>query len=249
MRFEGLKVGDLARRTGLTVRALHHYDEVGLLKPSLRTESGHRLYTAGDVGRLQQILSLRQIGFSLDEIRGCLDRSDFAPLMVISLHIERLRERIKRERHLCKRLEEIAKLLRGAGEVSIDDFLRTIEEMTMIENYYTAEQLEYLEKRRALVGEERMKQVPGEWAELIGEVRTEMEKGTDPLSPQVKALAQRWLALINEFTGGDSGIERSVGRLWKEQGDKLVERHGAEYDSRGLSEYIGQAIAAVKGAS
>jgi hypothetical protein len=121
--------------------------------------------------------------------------------------------------------------------------------MTMIQNYYTAEQLEYLKKRRELVGEERMKQVPGEWAELIGEVRAEMEKGTDPLSPQVQALAQRWLALINEFTGGDAGIERSVGRLWKDQGDNLVAQHGAEYDPRGLSEYIGQAIAAVKGGS
>ena len=45
MKFEALKVGELARRTGLTVRTLHHYDEIGLLKPSLHTESGHRLYT------------------------------------------------------------------------------------------------------------------------------------------------------------------------------------------------------------
>ncbi len=59
MQFEALKVGELARRTGLTVRTLHHYDEIGLLKPSLHTESGHRLYTADDVARLQQVLSLR----------------------------------------------------------------------------------------------------------------------------------------------------------------------------------------------
>ena len=74
MRFEALKVGELARRTGLTVRTLHHYDEIGLLKPSLHTESGHRLYTAGDVARLQQVISLRQLGFSLEEVRDCLDR-------------------------------------------------------------------------------------------------------------------------------------------------------------------------------
>ena len=65
MKFEALKVGDLARRTGLTVRTLHHYDLIGLLKPSLHTESGHRLYTGRDVGRLQQVLSrLRPLGFS-----------------------------------------------------------------------------------------------------------------------------------------------------------------------------------------
>ena len=55
MKFEALKVGELAKRTGLTVRTLHHYDEIGLLKPSLHTESGHRLYTARDVARLQQV--------------------------------------------------------------------------------------------------------------------------------------------------------------------------------------------------
>src|SRR3954464_5955502 len=72
MRFEALKVGELARRTGLTTRTLHHYDEIGLLKPSLHTEAGHRLYTADDVARLQQVLSLRQLGFALEEVRACL---------------------------------------------------------------------------------------------------------------------------------------------------------------------------------
>ena len=63
MRFEALKVGELARRTGLTVRTLHHYDAIGLLRPSLHTEAGYRLYTAGDIARLQQVISLRQLGF------------------------------------------------------------------------------------------------------------------------------------------------------------------------------------------
>ena len=61
MAFEPLKVGELARRTGLTVRTLHHYDEVGLLKPSLRSESGHRLYTAGDVARLAGVIGERDV--------------------------------------------------------------------------------------------------------------------------------------------------------------------------------------------
>ena len=74
-----------------------------------------------------------------------------------------------------------------------------------------------------------------------------MQKGTAPTAPEVIALAQRWRALINEFTGGDAGIERSLGRLWKDQGDNLVARHGSQYDSRDVFEYIGQALAAVKG--
>src|SRR6186997_276801 len=103
MRFEALKVGELARRTGLTIRTLHHYDEIGLLKPSLHTESGHRLYTTADVARLQQVRSLRQLGFSLEEVRDCLDRPDFSPLEVICLHVSRLREQIELQRKLCDR--------------------------------------------------------------------------------------------------------------------------------------------------
>src|SRR5437763_10881234 len=101
MPFEALKVGELARRTGLTVRTLHHYDEVGLLRPSLHTEAGHRLYAAGDVARLQQVVSLRQLGFSLDEIRACLDQPGFSPLEVIRLHVARLREQIALQQGLC----------------------------------------------------------------------------------------------------------------------------------------------------
>src|SRR6516162_5015157 len=86
MSFEALKVGELAKRTGLTIRALHHYDEIGLLKPSLHTEAGHRLYTTADIARLQQVLSLSQLGFSLEEVRDCLDRPDFSPLETIRQH-------------------------------------------------------------------------------------------------------------------------------------------------------------------
>src|SRR5437763_11626160 len=127
MPFEALKVGELAKRTGLTVRTLHHYDEIGLLRPSLHTESGHRLYTACDVARLQQVLSLRQLGFSLDEVRDCLDRPGFSPLEVIRLHVARLREQIEMQRKLCAGLEALAECFRAAEEVSADQFLQTIE--------------------------------------------------------------------------------------------------------------------------
>src|SRR6202007_1246530 len=101
MPLDALKVGELARRTGLTVRTLHHYDEIGLLRPSLHTDSGHRLYTGADIARLQQVLSLRQLGFSLEEVRDCLDRPDFSPLEGLRLHVARLRGQIRRTRGVC----------------------------------------------------------------------------------------------------------------------------------------------------
>ncbi len=189
MRFEALRVGELARRTGLTIRTLHHYDEIGLLKPSQHSEAGYRLYTAGDVARLQQVLSLRQLGFSLEEVRDCLDRPGFSPLESIRLHIGRLREQVEMQRELCEKLEAIAAHFRAAEEVSADEFLKVIERMTMIESYYTPEQLESIKARGEQMGAEAIRQSQVDWAELIAEVRAEEEKGTDPTDPKVLAMA------------------------------------------------------------
>lgn len=73
------KVGELARSTGLTVRTLHHYDAVGLVRPSARTASGHRLYTGADVRLLYRALALRALGLPLDEVRSVLEGGRAAP--------------------------------------------------------------------------------------------------------------------------------------------------------------------------
>lgn len=245
MRPEALKVGELARRTGLTVRALHHYDEIGLLCPSHRTESGHRLYTAADVARLQQVVSLRQFGFSLEEVRDCLDRPDFSPREVIRLQVNRLRQQIELQKDLCQRLEGLARFFGTAEEVSADQFLKTIEAMTKMEGYYTPEQREYLKQRREQVGEEAIRSAEKEWPELIATMKAEMEAGTDPADARVQALAKRWRELVESFTGGDPGIRESLGRLWKEQGANLATQHGMDYDPR-LFEYVGKAHAAAR---
>src|SRR5579884_715716 len=68
-------VGELARLTGVTVRALHHYDEIGLVKPSARSGAGYRLYDDGDVLRLQQVLVFRELGMPLDAIAQAIDEA------------------------------------------------------------------------------------------------------------------------------------------------------------------------------
>ena len=70
-------VGELAKHTGVTIRTLHHYDEIGLCSPSARSSAGYRLYDDDDVLRLQQVLFYRELGFPLDEIAGVLDDPSF----------------------------------------------------------------------------------------------------------------------------------------------------------------------------
>jgi MerR family transcriptional regulator, thiopeptide resistance regulator len=236
------KVGELARQTGLTVRTLHHYDEIGLLSPSHRTQSGHRLYGDEDLARLLQILSLRQLGFSLEEIGDCLTRPGFSLGSVLELHISRLGERIEAQQKLRSRLEAVATRLRSAETVSVEDFLHTMEAITMFEKYYTPEQMREIEERGRALGPERIREVEAEWPRLIAEVRAEMDKGTDPASETVQALAQRWKGLVEEFTGANPEIERSVARLYREE-PGARERMGLDSE---IFDYINRAMAAMK---
>ena len=73
---ETYSVGEVAQLAGVTVRALHHYDEIGLLHPSMRTEAGYRRYTRGDLLRLQRIRLFRALDFTLDDVRTLLDAPD-----------------------------------------------------------------------------------------------------------------------------------------------------------------------------
>lgn len=229
-----MKVGELAKRTGISIRTLHHYDEIGLVSPSHRTVSGHRLYGRDEVVRLQQVLSLRQLGFPLEEIRELLARRDFDAQSLVRTHIERLKRQIAAQQDLCARLEAVAAHYESA---SADEFIQAIEVMTMFDKYYTKEQLDALAQRREMFGEEQMRAFQEAWPRLIAAVKEEMERGTDPKDPKVQALAARWRELIEAFTGGDAGILDSLKNLYRGE-PQFAAQQG--FDPR-LSEYVQKA--------
>jgi DNA-binding transcriptional MerR regulator len=198
------KVGDLARRTGISVRTLHYYDQIGLLPPSHHTESGHRLYTADDVARLQQILSLRQFGLPLEEIRDCLSRAGFDARRVIGMHLARLREQIDLQERLCRRLEAIEERLGSMETVSVEDFLQTIEGIVMIEKCYTPEQMKQFEEVGKQVGPDEIRAVKEAWTVLLAEVRA--NRDLDPASPEAQALGRRWEELTERTMRGYQGF-------------------------------------------
>ena len=235
------KVGELAARTGLTVRTLHHYDAVGLLVPSDRTDAAHRLYTAADVARLHQIVCLKQLGFGLEQIRAYLTRADYDPRAVVRLHLAEVRARAAELAELGARLQSLAEALDAAGEVSADTFLQTIEAIHMVEQYYTPEQLKQLDERRKEVGEEAVNRAPQQWADLQAEVKAAMDAGTDPADPKVRELAKRWLGLVTAFTGGDPGVFKSLSTMYEKE-DTV---RGTDVAAmRPMMDYVGKAMAA-----
>ena len=234
-----VQIGALAKAAGLTVRTLHHYDAIGLLVPDERSPSGRRLYSERNVKRLYRIVSLRQIGLSLDRVAALLDENpDLAE--AIREHLSRVEENLALQRRLKCTLSRMLELLEQQREPTIDQFIQAIEEITMSEKYYTPEQQEQLSQRARELGEERIRQAERDWAELIAEVKAERAAGTNPTDPHVLDLARRWRALIEQFTGGDDGIRASLGRMYREEGPENSSRGMVDAE---LMQYIGQALA------
>lgn len=99
-RSGGYSVGQVARLAGVTVRTLHHYDEIGLLRPSERTGGGYRRYAEADLDRLQQVLFYRELGFPLEEIAVILDDPGVDPVT----HLRRQRELLSRKAERLRRM-------------------------------------------------------------------------------------------------------------------------------------------------
>lgn len=129
MMKRNLKVGDLAKMTGLTVRTLRFYDQIGLFSPSAQTESGHRLYREDDLPRLQQIVSLKEMGLSLEEIRSALEDEQFSPLDIVKMQIARIKEQLDTQRKLLDRLEHAAGIMQGQNALSAQDFVKLLQLM------------------------------------------------------------------------------------------------------------------------
>ncbi|MEJ2542324.1 MAG: MerR family transcriptional regulator [Gemmatimonadota bacterium] len=237
-----LKVGALARMTGLTVRALHHYEEVGLLAPADRTRAGHRLYGTAQVRRLHQITSLRQLGLSLDEIARLLDDPAQTLEATLDRQLEGLRERIREEEALCRQLESLrSRLADGAEGVTVEELTRSLNQTVRIESHFSPDQLERLKARRDALGDEGMARGQADWAEVMAAFEAAMDEGLPPDHPRVAVLARRASELVEAFTGGDASIRDSLARMYADEGpDRVMGTHGVPLRP-GLWEYMGRA--------
>jgi DNA-binding transcriptional MerR regulator len=219
------KVGEVARRTGISIRTLHYYDEIGLVSPSQHTDAGHRIYTDDDVQRLQQILILRSLGFSLEKIRQFLGAPTGSHMLdVIEQHMVRIRREIDDRHKVVTCLEKLADRLRLKQNMTIDEILNLMEALEMIDKYYTQEQLDELKSRADAIGEEGMKKAQDDWKALIEEIQIEMDRSANPEDESVQYLAQRWLALIQLFSGGNPTIGKSMQAMYSQEGAARASR-------------------------
>lgn len=195
---DALTVGQVSSRLGVTVRALHHWDEIGLARPSLRTAAGYRLYTAGDLERLHRVVVYREIGLGLDRTRAVLD--DLAADVPGALRAQRAQvaERIAR-------LEQLGAGLDRMIDAHERGLLLTAEQQAAIfgaewdpdwagqarERYGDTPQWQQYAERSASRGPEEWQAVADAVAALDRALADAMDAGVAPGSPAAGRLVER----------------------------------------------------------
>jgi len=225
-----LKVGELARRTGLTVRALHHYDSIGLLQPTGRSDAGYRLYSRDDVARLHGVQTLRRMGLSLADVAQLLDGGAVTLPALLARQIGVLDQQIAQAQALRERLTVMQSILAGGGQPEIDDWLVSLSMMNTFEQYFSAGELKLVF--------DRWKRCKAEWPPLVQAVREAMERGVPPDSLELQPLARRWMDVSARWMDGDLALLERWGSMLREQ-PGLPLPNGMD---RALLDYINQSV-------
>ena len=184
------QVGEIAEKTGLTIRTLHHYEEIGLLLPTARTDAGYRLYNMQCIERLTQIQLLRQVGVKLKDIGELLDGQSGDIASLLQERIALLTEQMEQMATLRYRLEQLHRQMQTGDVLTQADWFSVLEMMSMFDKYFTPQELEQLPLYTAHTLKNQ------EWQQRIAAVSQLMEQGAAPQSTEVQQIAHEWMTAL-----------------------------------------------------
>jgi MerR family transcriptional regulator, thiopeptide resistance regulator len=259
--------GRFAQRAAVSVRTLRFYDRAGLLVPSERTEAGYRMYTDEDFPRLQQVLALKFLGLSLDEIKRCLAAGPRRLQESLGQQKAMMREKRAQLDAILQAIEEAESLLQ-AEPSTLESVVRVIEVIQMqqqhewVHKYFTPEQQKtmnelsetsYTEEARQKLAsrgpwtEEDQARASKQWAWIATELKRLTADGADPSGEEAQAWAGRFNGLIAQFTRHDKEIETGLQKWWQQHNELPAERQpmGNRYTPE-EQEFMNAALAAAR---
>ncbi|HLG57652.1 MAG TPA: MerR family transcriptional regulator [Vicinamibacterales bacterium] len=232
------RVHEFAELAGVTVKTLHHYDRLGLLKPG-RTAAGYRVYTPADLPRLEQIVALKALGLSLKDIRALLDR-DALPLQST---FRQQREVLEEKRRLLDRaiqtLTEAEQAIASSPASATPILQKVIRAMTMqdidvMRKYYSDEA--WIQWRRYY------EEWPSpEWQALYRDLNAALD--LDPASDAAQQLADRWMALFKRDSQMPA-IRTGLMKAWadREHWPPALRRRMAEFNIERATEFVNETL-------
>jgi MerR family transcriptional regulator, multidrug-efflux activator len=244
----GYTVSEVAQLAGVSVRTLHYYDEIGLLKPASVNPSGYRLYSDADLEKLQQILFFKEIGFELSVVKEILDHPDFDRKQALEAHRQLLVEKMERLQRIVNTVDKTLEALKGgqtmaAGKMFDGFDMRDIE--AHMNQYadearerYGKERVDAVIQRTSQYSAERWAGIIQKWDEIFRKVAALMDKGPKALEVQQAVHEIRQL-ITDNFYNCTLDIFRGLGNLYvdDERFTANIDRHG-----KGLAEFLKQAI-------
>lgn len=235
-------VGDLAKRSGLTVRTLHHYEQLGLLVPSTRTDSGYRLYSDADIRTLHRILAYRQMGLALKDIGPLLSPGAAAPLReLLARQIATVEAGIAEQQRLLVMLQRVERRAVDGAE-STEDLLQLITAQQILERHYSDDDMARLRALQDAIPPETISRLKTEIPALLAAFRAAKEaKPADP--DALLALARRWIAM-ERLVPVDEELRRK-GRQMLGTDASFQQMSGID---PALAQFIDDAVAAAKAA-
>jgi DNA-binding transcriptional MerR regulator len=234
---KGYRVHEFAELSGVTVKALHHYDRLGLLKPA-RTHTGYRVYTAAHLARLEQVLALKALGMPLKDIRAILDR-DPLPLRAT---FRQQREVLESRRQALDRA--IDALARAEEAIERDVTMET----QILQQVIRAMNTQDVEAMRQYYTDEAWEQwkqyyddwPSPEWRDLYREIGATLE--IDPAGERAQALADRYMTMAKRSPAG--AIRTGLVRAWidREHWPPSLKRRLVEFDVERVTEFVNEAL-------
>lgn len=191
-----IQVGELAKRAGITVRTLHHYEQTELLLPSARSAAGYRLYNLADVQRLHMIQALAKAGLELAEIRDFLEQRSLSLAELLDGQITLLDKQLRSIHTLRNRLVELRTGLTDDATPDLESWLQTLELMNMYDRWFSKEELQQLP---FAVEKEALADI---WAGLVTEVKHLLEQNVSVTDARATDLASRWMERLEQDTAG-----------------------------------------------
>jgi DNA-binding transcriptional MerR regulator len=236
-------IGEFANLAGVTVRTLHHYDEAGLLTPAERTASGHRRYRHDDLLRLQQILTLKFLGFSLTEIEALLASPSYEVGRAMQMQKDAIDAHITDLQRVSFALNRITDSLASGGPVDWASVTAIIHDLSAdrtewLRQHFPPETWAWLAERARQMPPDLAEGGSRAWTELIAAFRQNQHR--DPADPAVQALAAQMQQLILMFSGGDPEVERATAQINRDV-SQLPDAYRGDRD-QALQDFMGEAL-------
>lgn len=211
-----MKVGELAKKAGVTVRTLQYYDKEGLFSPSAESEGGYRLYTDKDLVKLLQILMMKRLGFTLSDIKKRIVSMDTTAevLDVLTEHATNIRKEIN---NLTESLNALELLKEEIVQVDSVDFKKFADILALLqmknERYWLVKYLDddvLDELKNRAISDENITMMPDATNDYIVEAAKLQNDGISPESEQGQDLAKRFWGWLMEITGGDISLVKKI---------------------------------------